>query len=146
MLGSKLADEGEVPTVAAEHGDLVDPHPLKAGDVRIDPATECVLREADGPGEGEVVIGQAGPERRCDNHGHRQRFGHASRQCLGDQEVGAEREVRPVLLQRARGDQADGVGLRAQRFGLRPPELLHRDEGHPATVRGGRVSVKLTVG
>ena len=34
VLGCKLADEGEVPAVPAEHGDSLDPHPLEAGDAR----------------------------------------------------------------------------------------------------------------
>ena len=134
VLGGELADEGEVPAVPAEHGDSLDPDPLEAGDVRIDPAAECVLREADGAREREVVIGEAGSQRRCDDDRDRQLLRHRARESLGDHEVGAERQVRPVLLESARRDQADGVGLGAQRFGLRPLELLHRDVGHAATV------------
>ena len=118
VLGSELADEREVPAVPAEHGDSLDPDPLEPCDVRIDPATECVLREADGPRERQVVIGEAGSQRRCDDDGHGQLLRHRARESFRDHVVGPERQMRPVLLERARRDQADGVGLLAQRFGL----------------------------
>ena len=146
MLGGELTDEREVPAVAAEHGDSLDPDPFETGDVGIDPAAERLLREADGAREREMVIGETCSQRRRDHHRNGQLLRHRTCECLGDHEVGAEREVRPVLLEGACRDQADGVGLRAQRFGLRPRQLLHRDEGHAATVRSGRANVKLTAG
>ena len=102
--------------------------------MRVNPAAKCLLREADGPREREVVIGEAGSQCRCDDDRDEQLLRHRTRESLGDHEVGAERQVRPVLLESARRDQADGIGLGAERFGFRPPELLHRDMGHPATV------------
>ena len=146
MLGGELTDEREVPTVPAEHGDSLDPDPLQSGDVRFDPAAERVLREADGAREREVVIGETGSQRRRDDHRDRQLLGYRARESLGDHGVGAEGQMRPVLLESAGRDQADGVGLRAQRFGLRPRELLHRDEGHAATVRSRGATVKPTAG
>ena len=146
MLGGELTDEREVPAVPAEHGDSLDPDPLEAGDVRIDPAAERLLREADGAREREVVIGEPGSQCRRDDDRDRQLLRHRTRESLGDHVVRAERQVRPMLLESAGRDQADGVGLRSQRFGLRPSELLHRDEGHAATVRSRGASVKQPAG
>ena len=40
--------------------------------MRVNPAAKCLLREADGPREREVVIGEAGSQCRCDDDRDRQ--------------------------------------------------------------------------